>query len=176
MLPIVAQATEESTKGASPETKDMVNKLQRINDVSIPADQRSLLTFLPTSKDLSPDQRDNAALDDLQQLAKGLNPAIGYFDPLGLSKRDFWGQGNAATIAWLRHSEMKHGRIAMAGFVGYCIHENGIRWPWPLSYSLPDYSSFEGLSAPAIWDALPTATLKWQELLMSPWHQPWLAQ
>ena len=30
--------------------------------------------------------------------------------------------------------------------------------PWALSTSLPDYSSFEGLSAPAVWDALPMAS------------------
>ena len=84
--------------------------------------------------------------------------AQGYFDPLKLSEGEFWGQTNDATIAWLRHAEMKHGRVAMAGFVGYTVHENGIRWPWALSYSLPDYSSFEGLSAPAVWDALPMAS------------------
>jgi hypothetical protein len=96
--------------------------------------------------------------EDLKAQATALNPAVGYFDPWHLAEQGFWGQSNEATIGFLRHSEMKHGRVAMAGFVGFIIHENGIRWPWPLSYSLPDYSSFEGLSAPAVWDATPFAS------------------
>ena len=96
--------------------------------------------------------------EDLRGLAKTQNPVLGYFDPLKLGDQDFWDQGNDATVGFLRHAEMKHGRVAMAGFVGYCIHENGIRWPWALSTSLPDYSSFVGLSAPAVWDALPMAS------------------
>ena len=37
----------------------------------------------------------------------------GIWDPLGLAE-----MGSDETIAWYRHSEIKHGRVAMAAFVG----------------------------------------------------------
>ena len=42
----------------------------------------------------------------------------------------FWGFSNAATIAFLRHAEMKHGRIAMLAFWGYTVQANGWTFPW----------------------------------------------
>jgi len=94
---------------------------------------------------------------DLVALGTKLNPVIGYFDPLGLSDgAAFWGQSNEFTIGFLRHSEIKHGRVAMAAFVGYIV-QSGFHWPWAMTR---DGMGFPGtdLSPPEQWDALPFAS------------------
>jgi hypothetical protein len=88
---------------------------------------------------------------ELMALAKEQNPILGYWDPIGLADLQLWGQSEEASIAWLRHAEIKHGRIAMAGFVGFIVHANGIRFPFPGPQSVVD----AGLSAPEVWDAIP---------------------
>nr|6L4T_13 Chain 13, Fucoxanthin chlorophyll a/c-binding protein Lhcq11 [Chaetoceros gracilis]6L4U_13 Chain 13, Fucoxanthin chlorophyll a/c-binding protein Lhcq11 [Chaetoceros gracilis]BBO94019.1 fucoxanthin chlorophyll a/c protein 13 [Chaetoceros gracilis] len=70
------------------------------------------------------------------------------WDPLGLAEI-----GSAETLAWYRHSEVKHGRIAMAAFVGWWAVGAGLRFPGELSHGL-EFSSIpsKGLEA---WDAVP---------------------
>ena len=53
---------------------------------------------------------------DLEVLAKKLNPVLGFYDPLNLAEAEFWGESNEATIGFLRHAEIKHGRIAVSRF------------------------------------------------------------
>jgi len=90
-----------------------------------------------------------AAIDDLKALATASNPAIGYWDPLNLASADFWDQGEDATIGFLRHAEIKHGRVAMAAFVGYCVQSLGIKFPYE------PYLSATAATPPEQWDALP---------------------
>jgi hypothetical protein len=70
------------------------------------------------------------------------------WDPLGLSEL-----GSEETISWFRHAEAKHGRVAMAAFVGWWAVGSGLRFPGELAHGL-EFSSIpsKGLEA---WDAIP---------------------
>merc|ERR1719198_1861920 len=65
----------------------------------------------------------------LEALADDLNPIVGYWDPLNI------GSTSKENIAWFRHAEIKHGRVAMVAFVGFLVQSAGIRFPWALTSS-----------------------------------------
>jgi len=93
------------------------------------------------------------AMAELESIATKANPIIQFWDPLGLSKADFWGEGEDATIGFLRQAEIKHSRVAMAAFVGFCVQSNFV-FPWKQSLSGAFAPSTE-LSPEAQWDAIP---------------------
>ena len=77
---------------------------------------------------------------------------------MNLCEYDQWSQGEEAAIGFLRHSEIKHGRIAMFGFVGYIVQSNGIHWPWNIESSGLSFGDLSAAgSPPEQWDALSTA-------------------
>eukprot|EP00591_Stephanopyxis_turris_P012895 CAMPEP_0195517798 /NCGR_PEP_ID=MMETSP0794_2-20130614/11702_1 /TAXON_ID=515487 /ORGANISM="Stephanopyxis turris, Strain CCMP 815" /LENGTH=257 /DNA_ID=CAMNT_0040646669 /DNA_START=25 /DNA_END=798 /DNA_ORIENTATION=+ len=110
------------------------------------------------------------SVSDLEALAKSANPIVKFYDPLQLSKRDFWEQGNEATIGFLRHAEIKHGRVAMAAFVGYCVQSN-FHWPAPMCLDGTPFPSID-LGPESQWDAIP-ASAKWQIILYIGFLEIW---
>lgn len=89
---------------------------------------------------------------DLEILADELNPVVGFFDPLSLADGEFWDNTNEATIGFLRHAEIKHGRVAMAAFVGYWVQSNWVfTWPQSLSGNMAPGTEF---SPEQQWDMI----------------------
>lgn len=115
--------------------------------------------FAPTSVSPRKNSHISESKSDLEVIAKKSNPSIGFYDPLNLAEADFWGRGNEATIGWLRHAELKHGRVAMAAFVGYCVQSN-FHFPWAQTLAGDPHPSID-LTPEAQWDAVP-AGAKWQ--------------
>jgi len=118
----------------------------------------SASAFAPGAQ-VSPKTSLYSAKGDLESLAKELNPIVNFYDPLSLSDGEFWSQSNDSTIGFLRHAEIKHGRVAMAAFVGYCVQSN-VHWPWKMTLEGDDFPSID-LSPEAQWDGIPEAA-KWQ--------------
>lgn len=113
----------------------------------------SASAFAPASSNGRQSVKVSETKADLEVLAKDLNPIVSYFDPLDLTGAAFWGQSSDFTIGWLRQAEIKHGRVAMAAFVGYCIQSNFV-FPWAMTMDGKSFPSTD-LSPPEQWDALP---------------------
>jgi len=107
----------------------------------------------------SPNTALAAGQADLEAIAAKANPKVGFYDPMGLAEKDFWGKGNEATISFLRQSEIKHGRIAMFAFVGYIVQSNFV-FPWAQTLAGAPHPSAD-LVPEAQWDAVPLGA-KWQ--------------
>ena len=106
--------------------------------------------------------------EDLKALAVKCNPTVGYWDPLDVCEAfGDYPSTETATVGWFRHAEIKHGRVAMAAFVGFCVQSNGIHFPWGLtggafegafggpSITFGDIAAAGGPGAQ--WDAIPFA-------------------
>jgi hypothetical protein len=95
----------------------------------------------------------------MQELAKKQCPPVGFWDPLEIVSDDVMPE----TIGWFRHAEIKHGRVAMAAFVGFMVQSQGICFPWNLqglgantpAISFADISAAGGPADQ--WDALPSS-------------------
>jgi len=100
-----------------------------------------------------------ATKDQMAGLAEAnpdyLGASLGLWDPLGCLNLDFWTLGNEATIGYLRHAEIKHGRVAMAAFLGYLA---GITPVVSGPHGKLPFAGYEpGLTPPEQWDAIPLA-------------------
>jgi len=160
----VVEAEPPKTKGAAMCSRISAENMMRIRDETVGCAPMGPPFTEPTGLgwDISTEPKNQA---DMAALAIKLNPAVGFWDPLGIVGDDT----SPETIGWFRHAEIKHGRVAMAGFVGYLVHANGIHFPWNVQAPLPwtgvtsDLStiSFGDISAAGspgdMWDALPTA-------------------
>jgi len=110
---------------------------------------------------------------ELEALALKLNPVVGYWDPMNLADYDQFSVGQEASIGFLRQAEIKHGRVAMAAFVGFGVQSNGIHWPGSLTLSGVTYDQIAAAGGPpAQWDALPTNS-KWQIFFLIAFLELW---
>ena len=94
---------------------------------------------------------------DLEALQNSMPGPPGYWDPLDLAGSTILAQYGVdtveANIGWFRHAEIKHGRVAMAAFLGFIVQSlpvvSGEHWFAP-------YRGYvAGVSPQEQWDNVP---------------------
>jgi len=104
--------------------------------------------FAPVTNKVSPSSLDACVSRETVLSEPDTTEFGGIWDPLGLAEG-----GSDETIAWYRHAEIKHGRVAMAAFVGWWAVGSGLRFPGELAHGL-EFSSIPSTGLEA-WDAIP---------------------
>ncbi len=83
----------------------------------------------------------------------GIQAPTGFFDPLGLSK-----SASDETLAWYRAAEIKHGRVAMAAFLGCVVNGLGLEFPGAIDVNGDSFASLGTTKLPLeTWDAIPAS-------------------
>ena len=83
----------------------------------------------------------------------GIQAPTGFFDPLGLSK-----SASDETLAWYRAAEIKHGRVAMAAFLGCVVNGLGLEFPGAIDVNGDTFASLGSTKLPLeTWDAIPAS-------------------
>jgi hypothetical protein len=158
MLGLFSLLAESKAPGAVPALKGLIPEYS--GSYMAPFSGNFSLFFVSPQKPESaqPQTPCYATRDDMEELALA-NPdvlgsrIIGLWDPLGCLGADFWGLGNEATIGYLRHAEIKHGRVAMAGFLGFCAQSTDFVSGPHGKLPFPGYEP--GLTPGEQWDAVP---------------------
>merc|ERR1719399_1769250 len=158
MLGIFSLIAESKAPGAVPPLNGLIPEYS--GNYMAPFSGDFSLFFVSPQKPESaqPQTLCDATRDDMQALAEA-NPDVlggrilGLGDPLGCLNADFWGLGNEGTIGYLRHAEIKHGRVAMAAFLGFCAQSTDFVSGPHGKLPFPGYEP--GLTPGEQWDAVP---------------------
>merc|ERR1719231_2112082 len=87
----------------------------------------------------------------------GITDPIGFFDPVGYSET-----ASDEAMLWFRAAELKHSRVAMLAFTGWCVNGAGFHFPGFLSKNEGvSFESLAGLKPIDAWEAVPESG-KWQ--------------
>ena len=94
----------------------------------------------------------SSALKADAQGMDGILAPVGFFDPLGLSK-----SASEETLNWYRAAEIKHGRVAMAAFLGCVVTGLGFEFPGSIDLAGDSFKATGTGQLLEFWDKTPAA-------------------